>query len=65
VREREKARRNSAEPNRTLFVAGFDPRGVRTRDLEKAFEEFGRLAVRGSGTAERSAAATGLDPGGV
>ncbi|KAI3431467.1 hypothetical protein D9Q98_004519 [Chlorella vulgaris] len=44
VREREKARRNSAEPNRTLFVAGFDPRGVRTRDLEKAFEEFGRLA---------------------
>ncbi|EFN53940.1 hypothetical protein CHLNCDRAFT_25380 [Chlorella variabilis] len=43
VREREKARRNSADPNRTLFVAGFDPRGIRTRDIEKAFEEFGRL----------------------
>lgn len=39
------ARRNAAEPNRTLFVAGFDPRGIRTRDVEKAFEEFGRLVV--------------------
>jgi RNA recognition motif-containing protein len=46
VREREKARRLSAEPNRTLFVAGFDPRTIRTRDVERAFEEFGRLVVR-------------------
>ncbi|KAL4429013.1 hypothetical protein ABPG77_006052 [Micractinium sp. CCAP 211/92] len=43
VRDREKARKASAEPNRTLFVAGFDPRSIRTRDIEKAFEEFGRL----------------------
>ena len=45
VREREKARRAAADPNRTLFVAGFDPRGVRTRDIEQAFEAYGRLVV--------------------
>ncbi|PRW39211.1 serine arginine-rich splicing factor RS40-like isoform X1 isoform A [Chlorella sorokiniana] len=43
VRERERSRRSGAEPNRTLFVAGFDPRSIRTRDIERAFEEFGRL----------------------
>ena len=45
VRDREKARRAAAEPSRTLFVAGFDPRSIRTRDIEKAFEPYGRLAV--------------------
>jgi hypothetical protein len=45
VRAREGARRAAAEPNKTLFVAGFDPRTTRTRDVEKAFEGFGRLKV--------------------
>eukprot|EP00887_Chlorella_sp_A99_P002259 scaffold10.g2259.t1 len=50
VREREKARRESAQPNKTLFVAGFDPRSIRTRDMEEAFERFGKLRVSaGSG----------------
>ncbi|PSC71904.1 serine arginine-rich splicing factor RS31-like isoform X1 [Micractinium conductrix] len=43
VRDREKARRDAANPSKTLFVAGFDPRTIRTRDIEKAFEEFGRI----------------------
>lgn len=45
------ARRSTAEPNRTLFVAGFDPRSIRTRDIERAFEEFGRLVVSAWGAA--------------
>jgi arginine/serine-rich splicing factor 4/5/6 len=53
VRERQEKRRDAAasEPNKTLFVAGFHSRDTRTRDLEKAFEEFGRLKrcdLRGS-----------------
>lgn len=43
VRQRERARRQAAEPNTSLFVAGFDPRGTRQQDLENAFEVFGRL----------------------
>lgn len=43
VRAREETRRRNAEPNRTLFVAGFDPRGTRTRDVERAFEVYGRM----------------------
>lgn len=39
------ARRDAANPSKTLFVAGFDPRTIRTRDIEKAFEEFGRIVV--------------------
>ena len=45
VRARETARRDAADPNTTLFVAGFDPRATRTKDLEKAFEGFGRMKV--------------------
>lgn len=45
VRAREAARRKAADPNTTLFVAGFD-RTIRETDLEKAFEGFGRLKVR-------------------
>lgn len=51
VREREKARRDAAIPNKTLFVAGFDPRTIRTRDLEEAFERHGKLRVRAGGRA--------------
>ncbi|GAB4814071.1 hypothetical protein N2152v2_001117 [Parachlorella kessleri] len=43
VRTREETRRKNAEPNKTLFVAGFDPRGTRSRDIERAFEAFGRM----------------------
>lgn len=43
VRAREADRRSTAEPNNTLFVAGFDPRATRSRDLERAFEGFGTL----------------------
>jgi hypothetical protein len=45
VRAREAKRRSGADPNNTLFVAGFDPRGTRAEELEKVFEEFGRLKV--------------------
>ena len=45
VRKREESRRMSAAPNTTLFVAGFDPRTIRTRDVERAFEPYGRLKV--------------------
>lgn len=31
--------------NQTLFVAGFDPRSIRTRDLEELFERVGKLRV--------------------
>lgn len=47
VRAREEQRRKTAEPNKTLFVAGFEPRSTRPRDVERAFEAFGRLRVRG------------------
>ncbi|KAL6784039.1 SRS10 [Auxenochlorella protothecoides x Auxenochlorella symbiontica] len=43
VKVREERRREAAIPNTTLFVAGFDPRTIRTRDLERAFEPFGRV----------------------
>ena len=46
VRAREAARRSAADPNTTLFVAGFDARSTREADLEKSFEPFGRLKVR-------------------
>ena len=45
VRKREEARRAAAEPNKTLFVAGFDPRTTRSSDVEKAFDGYGRLKV--------------------
>lgn len=31
-------------PSKTLFVINFDPVGTRTRDLEKHFEEYGKIA---------------------
>ncbi|KDD77172.1 hypothetical protein H632_c4p2 [Helicosporidium sp. ATCC 50920] len=43
VRQRESMRREAAAPSRTLFVAGYDPRHIRPRDLEQAFEPFGRV----------------------
>lgn len=46
VKVREERRREAAIPNTTLFVAGFDPRTIRTRDLERAFEPFGRVKVK-------------------
>ncbi|GAQ92008.1 splicing factor [Klebsormidium nitens] len=45
VKAREDARRDvvKTRPSKTLFVVNFDPIETTTRDIEKHFEEFGRL----------------------
>ncbi|KAK3152018.1 hypothetical protein QOZ80_2BG0153280 [Eleusine coracana subsp. coracana] len=35
---------NSARPTKTLFVINFDPMNTRTRDLERHFDKYGRIA---------------------
>lgn len=43
VKRREDGRRRNQLPTTTLFVVNFDPVRTSERDLEKLFEEFGRL----------------------
>ncbi|XP_062218023.1 serine/arginine-rich splicing factor RS41-like isoform X2 [Phragmites australis] len=35
---------NNARPTKTLFVINFDPMNTRTKDLERHFEKYGRIA---------------------
>ncbi|XP_062224256.1 serine/arginine-rich splicing factor RS41-like isoform X1 [Phragmites australis] len=35
---------NNARPTKTLFVINFDPMNTRTRDLERHFDKYGRIA---------------------
>uniref|UniRef100_A0ACD5V8N8 Uncharacterized protein n=1 Tax=Avena sativa TaxID=4498 RepID=A0ACD5V8N8_AVESA len=35
---------SSAKPTKTLFVINFDPINTRTRDLEKHFDQYGKIA---------------------
>jgi hypothetical protein len=43
VRRREDLRRRQMKPTTTLFVVNFDVERTRERDLERHFEEYGRL----------------------
>jgi len=42
-REDDRRRQAQTEPSNTLFVVNFDPVQTRKRDIEKHFEQFGRL----------------------
>lgn len=43
VQEKEKNRKATSNPTTTLFIVNFDVHRVRERDVERHFEEFGRL----------------------